>query len=96
MIEPKKMEVHQGESLVVEWHDGRIDTIDANVLRDSCPCASCRNAPHPLSPADPTRCRISQISVVGSYAVSVVFGPDGHSTGIYPYSMLREIADLSP
>ncbi|MFV1999931.1 MAG: DUF971 domain-containing protein [Acidimicrobiia bacterium] len=93
MIEPKKMKVHQGESLVVEWHDGRIDTIAANVLRDSCPCASCRNAPYPLPPADPALCRISEISVVGSYAVSIVFRPDGHSTGIYPYPMLRDIAD---
>jgi len=94
MIEPKKMEVHQGESLVVEWHDGRIDTIGANVLRDSCACASCRNAPYPVPPADPARCRISEISVVGAYAIAVAFTPDGHSTGIYTYEMLREIGEL--
>jgi DUF971 family protein len=30
---------------------------------------------------------------VGAYAVNLVFAPDGHSTGIYPYTVLRSIGD---
>ncbi len=95
MIEPDKIEVQQGERLVIEWQDGRIDTIEATTLRDTCPCASCRNAPTPLRPADPETCRISEVGLVGGYAISVVFAPDGHRTGIFSYPFLRDLVDPS-
>jgi len=93
MITPTKIDVQQGERLVVEWEDGRVDTIEATVLREECPCASCRTAVFPLPPPNPVTCRISEASLVGAYAINVVFAPDGHATGIYSYHMLREIGD---
>lgn len=79
--------------MVVEWEDGRVDTIGAATLREECPCASCRTSGMRLAPPDLATCRISDISLVGAYAVRVVFAPDGHATGIYSYPVLREIGD---
>lgn len=92
MIRPIKIDVQQGERLVIEWEDGRVDTIEATDLRKGCPCASCQSARFPLPPPNPETCRISNVTLVGAYAINVVFAPDGHATGIYSYTVLREIA----
>jgi DUF971 family protein len=93
MIEPRRIELTHGEALVVTWDDGRVDTLPATTLRDACACAGCRNAPGPVPPADPASCRITSVGLVGAYAVNMVFAPDGHSTGIYPYTVLRALGD---
>jgi DUF971 family protein len=93
MINPDKITVQQGERLVIEWQDGRIDDIEATALRAACPCASCRTARFPPPAPDPATCRISAVSFVGAYAINVVFAPDGHQTGIYSYDVLREIGE---
>ncbi|MGI9529082.1 MAG: gamma-butyrobetaine hydroxylase-like domain-containing protein [Acidimicrobiia bacterium] len=93
MIEPEKLELRSATELVVTWPDGRVDTLSAATLRDACACAACRNAPTPLAPADPATCEIMSIGLVGAYAVNIVFAPDGHGTGIYPYGLLRSIGD---
>ena len=95
MIKPDKIDVQQGERLVIEWQDGRVDVIEATTLRVSCPCASCRTAPFPLPPPNPETCRMSDVSLVGAYALNVVFAPDGHGTGIYSYDVLRDIGERS-
>ena len=93
MINPNKIDVQQGERLVIEWQDGRVDTIEATELRVACPCASCGSAPFPLPPPNPQTCRLTKVSMVGAYAINVVFAPDGHDTGIYSYTILRELGD---
>ena len=95
MMTPIKIDVQQGERLVIEWEDGRTDTIEATDLRVACPCASCQTAPFPLPPPDPETCRLTKVSMVGAYAINVVFAPDGHDTGIYSYTILREIGDTA-
>jgi DUF971 family protein len=91
MITPRKIDVQQGERIVIEWDDGRVDTVQATLLREACPCASCRTTPLRLPHPNLENCRISDVSLVGSYAINVVFAPDGHQTGIYSYDILREI-----
>ena len=93
MIVPTKIDVQQGERLVIEWQDGRVDSIEATALKEACPCASCRTARFPLPPPNPATCRISDATLVGGYAINLVFAPDGHATGIYSYQILREIGD---
>jgi DUF971 family protein len=93
MITPDRIDVQQGERIVIEWQDGRVDTLEATTLRDACPCASCQTAPFPLPPASPMLCRISDVSLVGAFGMNIAFAPDGHSTGIYSYEMLRDMAD---
>ena len=93
MIKPDKIDVQQGERLVIEWQDGRIDDIAATALRAACPCASCRTVVFPPPAPNPETCRISDVSFVGAYAINVVFAPDGHGTGIYSYDVLRDIGE---
>jgi len=93
MIEPQRIELREGMALVITWDDGRTDTLAATTLRDACSCAGCRNGPTPLPPADPASCRITSIGLVGAYAVNMVFAPDGHGTGIYPFTALRALGD---
>jgi DUF971 family protein len=91
MIEPQRIELQGGTAVVITWDDGRVDTLRATTLRDACACAGCRNAPTPLPAADPETCGITSIGLVGAYAVNMVFAPDGHSTGIYPFTVLRAL-----
>jgi DUF971 family protein len=93
MFEPSRIELLAGEALEITWDDGRVDTLAATTLRDACACAGCRSVPIPPGPADPTTCRILSIGLVGAYAINMVFAPDGHGTGIYPFTVLRSLGD---
>ena len=88
--EPLRIEVIDRAELHVEWADGATTSLTAVELRAACPCADCGTVPA----ADRTSAAFSDATVeaadlVGSYGVSFVFGPDGHSTGIYSFSDLR-------
>lgn len=93
MVEPVRIELKRGEAVEITWDDGRVDLLPATALRAACACAGCRSAPVPPAPPDPDTCRITSIGIVGAYALNMVFAPDGHGTGIYPYPKLRGIAD---
>jgi DUF971 family protein len=83
-----------GARLRIEWSDGHISEYEPRYLRLECRCAGCidemtgrpildpRTVPedvHPLA-----------IRYVGRYALRFEWS-DGHSTGIYPYELLRVI-----
>jgi DUF971 family protein len=82
-------------SLTVEWDDGSAHVIAAETLREACPCAACRE------PEGAERIgrllggllavTIGDVSIVGDYALSIGFGPDGHTTGIFPYPLLKSL-----
>ena len=72
--------------LSMAWEDGATSTITAQELRSACPCAGCRETT--TAPAGTT---IESAHVVGDYALGVVFGPDGHATGIFPYDLLGSL-----
>jgi DUF971 family protein len=91
MLQPDRIEIRAGREMHLTWSDGSTDAIPAHVLRDACPCATCRNLDTPRL-AHPDSARIASAALVGSYAISVVFAPDGHATGIYPFDELRSIA----
>ncbi len=67
--------------------------LTASELRAACPCASCgepagrsamlRTLQAPVS--------IAGAELVGTYAVSFRFAPDGHATGIYPFDILASL-----
>ena len=79
-------------------HQGREYTF--RELRDSCPCATCREkrgeAPKPasllpvLSAAETQPLAIAKMEPVGNYAYSIEFS-DGHNTGIYTLDLLRQL-----
>jgi DUF971 family protein len=85
MEAPIRIEVERSV-LQMAWEDGTQDLIPAAALRAACPCAGCRET---LTAPEGTT--IESAHVVGDYALGVVFGPDGHATGIFPYDLLREL-----
>ena len=93
---PTRIEVEAGAALVLTWPDGPVTTIPAAVLRAGCECATC------LSPegesswiGEAGAVRILDASIVGAYALNLVFGPDQHSTGIFPFDRLRALGDAT-
>ncbi len=92
----------EDDTLKIGWSDGVTQTYTWKVLRDNCPCATCRNTHGPpaeapdagllpvLSLAETQPVRGVRMTPVGNYAYGIEFS-DGHSTGIYPLELLRDL-----
>lgn len=82
------------KEISLRWSDHHEAVYSAAHLRRNCPCAYCVNeitGERLLSPEEiPEDLQIEKISPVGRYALSFLFS-DGHSTGIYPYTLLRSL-----
>jgi DUF971 family protein len=82
-------------TLAIGWADGHETVYDTTALRYLCPCAYCRGEAGlpgwldsaPTLTAEQTR--LTDIHLVGNYAVSPHWA-DGHSTGFYTFSLLRD------
>ena len=104
-LQPKKLELVDGNQLRITWSDGQVRDYALRELRDKCPCATCRekrNAPPPsplqlpiISAAEAQPLRITAMKPVGNYAYSIDFS-DGHNTGIYTLESLREMGKTVP
>ena len=88
---PHQLELDSQGQLLITWSDQSKREYPVALLRDSCPCATCREkrkAPAestllPVLSADELQpLKIAAMSPVGSYAYSIVFS-DGHDSGIY-------------
>jgi DUF971 family protein len=86
--------------LVIEWSDGRRDSLSWKLLRDRCPCATCRvKRAEPPAPANPFQIlapeetqpvRVTAMTPVGNYAYQLDFS-DGHKAGIFSLELLRAL-----
>jgi ATP-binding protein involved in chromosome partitioning len=85
--------------LSITWQDGRESLLDVRDMRLACGCAVCVDewsGEERLDPASvPEDVRPVRIEPVGRYAIQVVWS-DGHETGIYPFSRLRELDEQGP
>ncbi len=80
-------------TLRVSFDDGVIFDIPFRVLREESPSAEVRGhgaGPKPPQPPVPEDVRVETAEPVGRYAVRLVFS-DGHSSGIYTWSYLRQL-----
>jgi DUF971 family protein len=81
--------------LKIHWSDGVRTEYAAQRLRQMCPCAGCVDEwtnQRTLDPASvPSDLQLQSVKAVGNYALGPVFS-DGHSTGIYSWTALRELA----
>ena len=110
MIVPRSIK-REDSALLVEWQDGVLSKIQAKQLRGACPCAACREErgegshSKPIASHKKKSLRIVEhtveeaygilaISAVGNYALSIAW-KDGHSSGIYPFTLLRSLSDQS-
>ena len=101
---PAELRMEEDGSLFLEWSDGHQTTLLPQRIRRMCPCAMCRETREAGAASgitaeaeaanDPTssRYRIRRLERVGRYAVSLIWG-DGHNTGIYSWTGLRELCD---
>ena len=90
------------ETLEIRWSDGQLRRYTVRDLRDACPCATCRekrNAPPPpagtlpvISVEEALPLRVTGMKPIGNYAYGIDF-TDGHDTGIYEFSLLRELGE---
>lgn len=94
----------ENRSIEVKWSDGVSGSITPRVLRDSCPCASCREkrvvprndtSLQILKPEETVPLAIKEMKPVGQYAYKIEFS-DGHDSGIYTLDFLRELIVLQP
>ena len=96
----RAMDAATGNAIEIDWSDGATARYTAKLLRDACPCATCREkraAPPPtvgltvLRPEELVPLAVTGMRPVGQYAYSIAF-TDGHDTGIYTLEYLRELA----
>ncbi len=90
------------QEVALLWPDGREDYIEMEFLRANSPSAE--NVGEAdlfgrVHGGDPRThypgVRVDGYSRVGNYGIRFLFS-DGHQTGIYAFSLLRQLADASP
>lgn len=96
---PVQLSLDDTGSLVISWSDDKTRVYPVQLLRDHCPCATCREqrkkpASDELLPVlameETVPLKIAAMSPVGSYAYSIEFS-DGHNNGIYTLEHLLEL-----
>jgi DUF971 family protein len=95
-VSREKREVH------IRWQDGHESVYGFDLLRRECPCALCNDQrakqaasgglsltvlSGPVLKAG--EIQVTEVKPVGRYAINFVWS-DGHDSGIYSYSFLRE------
>lgn len=79
------------EGLRLHWPDGEA-LIEASRLRAACRCAGCKSALlQGQIQRPPAGVNLAAAEPVGLYALNLRFS-DGHQQGIYPWTLLRELA----
>ena len=86
------------KTITLTWEEGESVTVSNTALRRACNCALCvdemTRAPL-LDPASiPMDIRAEKISMIGNYAILVDWS-DGHNTGFFPFSLIREVAGVN-
>lgn len=80
--------------LRIEWGDAHVSELEPYYLRLQCPCAACVEEMTGRPLLDPRTVDPGvyplEIEYVGRYALQFRWS-DGHSTGIYPFEMLRKL-----
>jgi DUF971 family protein len=80
--------------LEIDYDDGKTCVLDAEYLRVESPSAEVQGHGPGQKQTVAGRAKVGIVSVepVGNYAVRIRFD-DGHDTGIYSWSHLRELSD---
>jgi DUF971 family protein len=91
---PLKLTFRAGaQELLAEFEDGRSGRVDYRTLRLESPSAEVQGhgrGPKPPPPVVPADIKVVKAEPVGRYAVRLFFS-DGHSSGLYTWSILRSL-----
>lgn len=78
----------------ITWQDGHESVYPVRELRLACPCAGCLDEMtgqiRLIATSVPQDVHPLKIDLVGRYAITIQWS-DGHSTGIYPFELLRKL-----
>ena len=82
------------KTLNLEFYDNYKANISAELLRVESPSAEVQghSSKNKSTPLNKNNIAITQIERVGNYAIRIIFD-DGHDTGIYSWSYLREMSE---
>ncbi len=91
------IEVDRTSHVEIEFTDGVIARFELAPLRLACPCAECNSRRDRGEPAsrwvqDGDPISITGAELAGAWGLSIAWS-DGHSTGIYAWTTLRQWAD---
>ncbi len=75
----------------IRWSDGVVNDYAMTGLRGWCPCAECQGHSGRRDFVKVEGAELASVEGVGRYAVRFLWS-DGHGTGIYSYTYLRELA----
>lgn len=97
---PSNIRAHQADQILeVAWPDGRVDRFPYRFLRSECPCATCRDewSGARIIHIDDVRedLKLEGMESVGSYAIRPAWS-DGHTSGIFTWETLHELASQIP
>lgn len=86
-----------GNEIAFAWNDGIEQFISLRVLREACPCAVCEGESDVMGNKIALKKKLmaesfvlKKYEFVGGYGIQFFWG-DGHSTGIYSVSYLKNI-----
>jgi len=98
-MEPRSFEIFPSGEIGIVWEDGEESYLPARPLRCACRCAVCVDEMTGRKLLDDARVpqdvRPVRAAPVGRYGLSIAWS-DGHATGIYPWSGLREQGRTGP
>ncbi len=104
-VRPKHIDLKKDQALTIRWSDGRVSVYPIPLLRKLSPSADVRELrkemqSNPLTVLPTDRANAGPltalgIDMVGNYAVRIRFS-DGHETGIYTWTYLRQIDPDQP
>jgi len=77
-------------TLEIDFEDGHRASYPHEILRGYCPCAVCQGHQGPIRFVPGGDLELKDLVEVGDYALQLVWG-DGHASGIYTYTFLREL-----
>jgi ATP-binding protein involved in chromosome partitioning len=78
--------------VMISWSDGASTEYAMKGLRGWCPCAECQGHSGSRNFVEVDDPQLARAEGVGRYAIRFIW-EDGHATGMYSYSYLRELAD---
>lgn len=99
---PSNLSLNDEGDLLIDWSDEKTRRYPVNILRDNCPCATCREKRKEqpsvqllpvLSPEETQPLKITEMKPVGSYAYGIVFS-DGHDSGIFTLEHLFQLGTV--
>ncbi|MEM1030202.1 MAG: DUF971 domain-containing protein [Myxococcota bacterium] len=82
---------HGATETEITWADGTRAVYPNVILRGFCPCATCQGHGGTIEFVEGGSADLRDLKPVGHYALNLVWA-DGHSTGIYTFTYLRDLA----